>query len=178
MRTGVLSLLVAVPVVAGVSWILASALHIYPDPIEVTSDTASRFKERPLPKGTSWECLALESETRTITEEGRTCQLDEECTYIDHQHCPFGCEVAVNEENLDQVHAALDRYQEEIGYTCGSSCIYRCMRGTYIASCVDNRCQTERLEQTPPGGPPVPEYPFEDETNKSLNTDARDAGAG
>ena len=140
MKTWVLSLLIAVPVVAGVSWILASALHIYPDPNEVTSDTTSRFNERPLARGTSWECLELESETRTIIEEGRTCQLDEECTYIDDQHCPFGCEVAVNEEYFDQVLAALDRYQEEVGYTCGSRCVYRCMRGTYIASCVNNRC--------------------------------------
>ena len=181
MKPWILSLFIAIPVVAGVFWILASVLHIYPDPIEVTSDSTSWFKERPLPRGSSGECLALRSETKSILEEGGICQSDEECTFIDHQHCPFGCITSVNKENFIKVHAALDKFQEEVSFTCGSSCVYGCMRGTFIASCVNNKCQTDRdpeVDLVNPGYPPVPKYPFDEEPNKSLNTDTGDAGAG
>ena len=95
MKPWIFSLLIAVPVIAGVFWILATALHIYPDPIEVSSETTSSYKGRPQPRRLSAECFALKSETKEVLKQGKSCQVDEDCTTIEYAGCPFGCVILI-----------------------------------------------------------------------------------
>ena len=103
-------------------------------------------------------CGDLEANLLAEIETARECRQDSECTF-QHLGCPFGCYTAFNSKALPSITAKVQYFDSS---TC-KTCQYVCRKLSGRALCVAGQCTFVA----------VPERP-----NKSLNTDARDAGAG
>jgi len=72
-----------------------------------------------------------ESDIRNEIEAAKYCDTDEDCVSI-YGQCPFGCYIAVNQNEADRIYQVVHDYP--------SNCAYACLPSGG-ARCVENQCE-------------------------------------
>lgn len=163
MKRWLISVLLAVFLILTVVWAIGSALHMEPEPIEMVA-TKPNPEGPPLRPHYADECLALKARTEKVVDdpETRTCQVDDDCSYVWSNLCWFGTLIPVNRQGESNVRNALEYYRGNVGGACGRSCESSIHERLAVALCEGNICQVRSVR----GKPSDPEYPFDERVVK------------
>ena len=158
MKTWIFAALVASLLVVGIVWLLSLATQSDSKHAEPEFTHLVKYETRDIadvcgPKTTK--------EVSRLIEDSRTCVLDEDCTLIEGEHCPFGCTIPVNKQYEETVHSTLHEVIETVERVCGTSCVYSCA-AVEGAICENRKCIAVSGVKHPPPliteQPPVPSY--------------------
>lgn len=79
-------------------------------------------------------CLPTERRVDAAIDEANFCEVAEDCVDVGSV-CPFGCNILVNESEVDDITALLDRFERGRP----GMCVYDCAMMLSV-SCEENRC--------------------------------------
>ncbi len=81
-----------------------------------------------------WSCILGKAHVDQIIEDGRGCSAAEDCVFVSGS-CDFGCWVAVNEDQADDVQQAIGNYLAAKGEVCNILCTPQ-----PEADCISGQC--------------------------------------
>lgn len=82
-----------------------------------------------------WSCLLGKAQVNWLIQDARACTQAEDCALAPGRSCEFGCWIAVNEAEVDNVQQAIDDYETSTGDFCTVTC-----EPKPDAACISGQC--------------------------------------